>query len=498
MKKLIIFTGITYFTILFSACDNWLTLEPQDEITGNEYWKTKEQVNAELVGCYSSLLQNPSGSSRTLPEYLFLWGELRGDLISYNSGVKFDEYSVMNGIISQDQSLCNWNDVYRTINYCNTLIAKAPDVLKTDHTFTETQLNQYISEALTIRSLMYFYLVRVFSDVPLKLDATLSDGDNFQIPKSNTSLVLNQIVSDLATAEKNAVTTYGTDKLDKGRVTKYTINAIQADVYLWREQYDSCIIACDKIINSGQFGLVTEYRSLFTQGQTGESIFELEFDPQALNPFYTMFSTSKGRRFLAAQRVVDDIYMVDENNPEVNYDRRGNNASIKYSNLSIWKYLGLNSSTGRTEEESYAPWILYRYADVLLMKAEACAQIGRGQETKDLIERVRERAHAIDATAQDPAPDDVDGLTDYVLAERAREFSFEGKRWFDLLRNAKREHYRRIGLLTDLVIKVAPDVRMQTMLNNIQDTLSHYLPIYYYELETNKKLEQNPFYKSEQ
>jgi len=497
MKKYKIIVSLLIIVIFFSACKNWLDLKPQDGLTSDSYWRTKEQVKAAVIGCYTSMMDNPSvtDNSRTVTDLLFAWGELRADMLSANSSASNEEKSTMNSMISPTFSICNWRPIYRTINYCNTLIQLAPNVLKTDETFTQAALNGYLSEALAIRSIMYFNLVKVFGEVPLKLDATLTDEVQLSRPKNTSSEVLDQIDADLLRADSMAVTTYGTIAENKGRITKYAINALQADVYLWREQYEKCISACDKVISSGQFGLVTDYSSLFEQGQTSESIFELEFDPQLLNSFYTLLSTDIGKHFLAAQRVVDEIYMIDQNDPSNIYDRRGNNASLKFSNLSIWKYLGLNSSTGRTQAQSYAPWIFYRYADVLLMKAEACAQFSRGSESLDIIKQIRDRAQAISSTEQLLSPDDVFGITDYILAERSREFAFEGKRWFDVLRNAKRNHYERKSLLVTLMVNIAPQTLQTTMVNNIQDTLSHYLPIYTYELQTDKALVQNNFYK---
>ena len=78
-----------------------------------------------------------------------------------------------------------------------TPIEKAPEVLTNDNTFTQAQLDSYLSEAKTIRALMYFYLVRTFGDVPLKLDATLSDENIQPIAKSTQAEVLTQIVKDL-------------------------------------------------------------------------------------------------------------------------------------------------------------------------------------------------------------------------------------------------------------------------------------------------------------
>lgn len=485
---------IILMAFMYSGCSKWLDIKPENGLSKADYWKTKEQVQAMVVSCYQSMM---TGSSpRNVVELLFLWGEIRADMINTDSRAQSDEQLAINGYITEDLSLCNWAPLYRTINLCNTVIQLAPDVLKTDPSFTQEALNGYLSEAYGIRALMYYYLVRTFGEVPLKLDATLSDEVNLAIPKSPSNVILNQVVSDLTQAEKMAVTSYGLTSNDKGRITKYAINAMQADVYLWREQYDSCLLACNKVISSGQYGLLRNYGSLFQSGQTNESIFELVFDDQLLNPFFNMFDPTLGRRFIAAQRVVDEIYTVDVLNSD-NKDYRGDMASLRFSNLSIWKYLGMSSSSSssRDASQSYSPWIFYRYADVLLMKAEAEAQQNDLTGSLYIVNYIRKRANALDGTiSADTAT--MDGMTDYVLAERAREFAFEGKRWYDLLRNAKRNKYARQDILTNLVLTVAPEARVGIMKNNILDTLSHYLPINTNELKTDTALIQNQFYKT--
>jgi hypothetical protein len=157
--------------------------------------------------------------------------------------------------------------------------------------------------------------------------------------------------------------------------------------------------------------------------------------------------------------------------------------------------LGLDNSRQRTSTESYAHWIVYRYADILLLKAEALAQTGGGNEALEIIEQIRDRASALDATERGIEPDDVAGLTDYILEERARELAFEGKRWFDVLRNAKRDDYARLDILVSMAVKSAPPDRQQSIINKLLDSNSHYLPIFLQELQINPKLEQNPFYK---
>lgn len=481
-----------------ASCKKWLDLQPQDGLTGAEYWKTKEQVQAAVFGCYASLTGSATGS-RTAAESFFLWGELRADMITSTLATTAEQVDVMNVNILPTNSIANWRGIYETINYCNTVIDFAPGVLAKDATFTQAALDKYLAEAKAIRALMYFYLVRTFDEVPLKLKATSSDKDIADLAKSPQSVVLDQALKDLADAEKSAVTDYGDRASNKGRITRATINAIQADIYLWQEKYAECVAACNKIISTNQFGLIdgsdanTWYKTLYVNGNSNESLFELQFDVQKPNTFYTMFLGSQ-RKFLANPIVMDEIYTVDFLDP-LKFDIRADGAAVRATDQTIWKYMGLSNTSARAQEESYAHWIMYRYADVLLMKAEAQNQLGNGQEAIDIINIIRARARALVATAQNPAANDKIAIADYILKERSREFAFEGKRWYDLLRNAKRNNYQRLDLLLDMVASTVPPNRQQQAIAKFKDKNCHYLPIYFYELTTNKALVQNPFYK---
>jgi hypothetical protein len=494
MKKFTLYrTSVLFLLIvLLGGCNDWLDLEPQDAIIKDKYWKTKEQVEAAVIGVYASLLGTTDGS-RSIPELAFLWGEMRADMIIPNNNALFDEVEVVNGNILQTNGLANWRAFYKTINYCNTVLDLAPAVMESDPTFKESQLQAYRAEMLTIRSLMYFYLVRTFKEVPLKITATVSDDDPYEIPKSTEEEILNRIIADLNEAEQLAVASYGNHDMNKGRVTRYTVNAIQADVYLWKEDYANCKIACDKIINSGQFGIVESnawFLEIFVEGNSNESIFELQFDAQKTNPFYNMFATNG--RWLSSILVLEEVYTIDFDVAE-NKDIRGEDASLK-SDGRIWKYMGWDASRSRTIAESYANWIVYRYADIRLMKAEAMALTGEGAGAIDIINSIRTRGHALEATRKDIDPADVEGLLEYLLEERAREFAFEGKRWFDVLRHARRNNYANLNLLINMAVKTAPIDRQQSIINKLRDTNSHYLPIFQYELQTNRQLVQNPFY----
>ena len=158
----------SYFTliltaVLFTGCKKWLDLKPQDGIVKEEFWKTKEQVKASVIGIYSSLMESSSGTYGrqdyipSLAEQLFVWGEGRADNIALATFSSADDIELVNVNIQPINVNANWRPFYRTINYCNTLIEKAPEVLANDNTFTQAQLDAYLSEAHAIRALMYFY-----------------------------------------------------------------------------------------------------------------------------------------------------------------------------------------------------------------------------------------------------------------------------------------------------------------------------------------------------
>lgn len=498
MRKRFYICLLSIGIILISGCNEWLYLEPEDGIIRQEYWKSKEDVHSAVMGCYASLLGNGQGKDYSVPELLFIWGEIRGDMISLHR-LKSEYQYIINGDILPDNKVCMWNPFYRTINYCNTVLEFAPGVQQIDPSFSMDQLNQYMAEVRALRALMYFYLARSFGEVPIKLTATKSDVENFVIPKSSHQEILTQIKTDLRLAEAYAPITYPDLASSKGRITRAAVNAIQADVYLWNSQYDSCILACNKIINSGMYGLLENdlfwFTNLYVDGNSVESIFELQFSTEVLNPYYRMLKRDK--YFRASALAIEEYFPVDFNQPPDSADIRADGASYKISdNYTIWKYIGKDRYTARFEYEAYGNFIIYRFAEILLFKAEALSQQGNINEALKLVNLVRKRGQASKASAyvdvSDPST-----MTEYVLAERCREFAYEGKRWYDVLRVARRNDYERMDLLISMVLRSAPAEKRVTIMNKYLDTQSHYFPIYYTELQANPALEQNPFYGEE-
>lgn len=489
MKKTIFHIILIGLVTGFGSCKKWLDLKPQDGIVGDEFWNTKEQVDAAVTGVYTSLQANT--------ELFFIWGESRADMVATGFRANQDELDIVNLNMLPNNRYVNWRTMYQSINYCNTIIQMAPGVLKKDNTFGQAQLDRALGQALAIRGLLYFYLVRSFGEVPLNLKATVSDNDLVSLAKSSQEDMLNQIAEDLQRAATLLPETYGSVDQDKGRVCRYAAHAMLADVYMWMDKYNEAAAECDKIINAKKYSLVNRtsfFNSVFFRGNSQESIFELQFDAQRLNPFYDMHVPSR-KRWGAAPHLVDVVYGIDLVNTFPKVDVRGDGTAFRSTDFTIWKYMGADNRgiDFRAPDQSFAHWIFYRYADVLLLKAEALNELNKPLEASRIVKDIRDRANAIDLKIMDSV--NKGPMAIYILEERQRELAFEGKRWYDVLRNAKRNNYEKRQLLMEMATLIIPADRRQAAFAKLTDNNSHYFPVYFYELQTNKLLEQNSFYK---
>ncbi|MFD2164409.1 RagB/SusD family nutrient uptake outer membrane protein [Paradesertivirga mongoliensis] len=498
MYKNIIYRILLALIVVSSAsCQKWLDVKPQDGLIKQEFWKTKEQLQSAVTGTYISLVDN------NIVSQLFRWGELRADLVmvaQVPGKPSNDEIQLGNGNLLPTNSIADWSGIYRVINNCNQVIDNAAGVSQNDPTVSMKEVNESVAEVKAIRALLYFYLLRSYRDVPLQLQGVSEDTQVMSLPKSGPDEVAAQILEDLKFAEEHAVETFvANPSFDKGRITKFAVFAIQADVYLWLDRYEEALQACNKVIESGRFRLVpgdgaTFFNDLYFEGNSDETIFAFQYTVERPNPFYSMFQAA-AKPLTASTAALDEIFKKDINDPEAK-DLRAEGVSFHATDLSIWKYTGKNDKDPREANQSIAKYNIYRYADVLLMKAEALAYIpGNGQAVMDLIDQVRDRARALDVTKQDPDLNNSSSLAQYVFDERGREFAFEGKRWFDLLRFAKRNDYENLDLLIARATLNVPSNLSQSVAIKLSDTNSHYLPVPFRDMQANKNLVQNPFYK---
>jgi len=471
------------------ACDDWMELIPPEGLIREEFWKSKEDVESVVMGAYETFSRQAGR--------MFLYGELRGDMITGGSSQGGSERNIQEGNIYSDNYLCNWSEFYKVINYCNEVIANAADVQDLDNTFTDYQLQAYLSEAIFIRSLAYFYLVRVFKDVPYITNPSESDDTDFYPEKTDGDEILGYLIDDLEEYRTYATTDgYKTVEELKGRATKASFDALLADINLWMFNYDAVIDHVSKIQANTEFKLneYNEWFSLFNPGNQAESIFEFQFDTERSqsNNLFGMFLEDNKNTYASTAAI--DLLGLEESGELW----RGEGASIVYfgneTQYLIWKYIGSEygktSSVRSQSEEGSANFIIYRLPDVLLMKAEALSQLERYQEAEDLVNFVRGRAQVAPLNIADSPV----AFEDAILDERARELAFEGKRWFDLMRMGRRNNFKRKNKLIEIILSNVPSTQKRILEVKLSNPLGWYLPIHEDEIERNKNLDQNPYY----
>ncbi|MDF1572548.1 MAG: RagB/SusD family nutrient uptake outer membrane protein [Bacteroidales bacterium] len=491
-KIFLIITGLA----LVVSCDQWMGLIPPQGLIREEFWQSKEDVEAMLMGAYDTF-GNMNGN-------LLLYGELRGDMIRPDYGLGNDARQISESTIYEDNGMCNWRSFYEVINFCNEVMKNAPLVKEIDETFTEYQLNGFLAEAIYLRSLTYFYLVRIFKDVPYVTEPTETDESEVYPVKSTDTEIIGYLLEDLETYRPFATTDgYQTIEEIKGRATKAAFDALMADINLWIFDYEEVLRHVAKIEANKDLVILSEdeYFDLFYPGNSIESIFEIQFNDEKGQPNGLYGLTNYFSNNLDPSEAAIQMFAAKNGEEPV----RGEGFSIKKEgedDYIIWKYVGRapDGETARaSSEQRSANFIIYRLADVLMMKAEALSQLERYTEAREIFNggssykyfyELTDRAGINDFTAADtPA-----SFEDAILDQRARELAFEGKRWFDLMRMGRRNNYQRKLKFIEIAVQNAPSTQKRILRTKLTNPLGWYLPIHEDELERNKNLEQNTYY----
>ena len=439
--------------------------------------------------------------------------------------------------LTSDNKLCSWAGMYKILNYVNSVIYYAPEVQKKDETYYQAYMNAHLVEARFLRALTYFYLVRNFKEVPLILRPYVDDAHPFDVSKNTEEEVIEQIRADIDWAlQSGAAKEFyeGTEwtGATKGRATKWSLYALLADVALWSGDYDTCIEACNHLLNArteSQSGYFPAFMSepahwfnIFYLGNTNEGIFELNWQEtifgQVTGSPSAIFTVGSSAAYQFSEsmsdRLEEESAMGVEAGKESVRALWGACAVITEgeSQHCVWKYNGLPEEKTVSQTRLYkdANWIVYRMADVLLMKAEALVWKGgyeNGLEALGLMHQVRTRAglpgyaavgaegEIVGGSIEINVDDQLEMLT-AILHERDIEFAAEGKRWYDLMRFGRSQDYKYkeefISLLKECN-ESADDAWLETVL---EDPYGWYLPVIQSDIDSNPYLEQNPYYAS--
>jgi len=328
-----------------------------------------------------------------------------------------------------------WSELYFAIRNANLVIKNTPNSSE----ITDNEKAQFIGEAKYMRAFCYFNLVRCWGGVPLRTEETMSE---LEIARSSVDDVYDLIISDLEYAEQNlpdAPRLIGTP-------SKWAAKTFLADVYLNLKNWGNARDLAKQVINSGKYSLVNvnvadDFYEIYGPNviNTTEEIFYLKFSTSEGWDF-TMFAHHPGSKLHAGGGYYGHYTRTD--NPVIaNWD---DNDLRKEFILYTWN-IGIGSNTLLykkfiTPEETHAPndYPWYRYADLLLIYAEAANQANNGP-TADAIEclnKVHRRAYGFDPEIPSPVDFkindyDIESFLDLVIKERGYETMYEGKRWLN-------------------------------------------------------------------
>ncbi|GAB3991822.1 RagB/SusD family nutrient uptake outer membrane protein [Spirosoma daeguense] len=435
MKKILFF--LPFLGLL--SCKEVLVEKPK-AVAVETFYNTASEVEAATNAAYAQL-RATNGITGQLGAQLEAYTDYSYGRGSYQVLSDFQGLNSTNIPRTDD----GWRLFYLAIRNANLVIQNAPKGAN----ISQADVTKYVAEAKYVRAFAYFWLVRNWGGVPIRTEAQLNEPN---VKRNTAEEVYTLILSDLKEAETNLP-----DKgAQVGRATKWAAKAALAEVYFTRNQYAEARDKADEIIKSNLFSLVpvataAEFDTKIfgpTVVTTPEEIWYLKETRQNDQGMYlAMFAHHPGSRLHGAGGFYAH-YSDTETNPVIkNWDSADlRKAAFWYS----WDIgLGKNSILCKKFSDPIAAtgtgagndFPVYRYADILLLYAEAASRAGNGptQAAVDAVNQVHRRAYGKTPTATSTVDFKLADFTattfnDLVLKERGYETQYEAKRWLDLKR----------------------------------------------------------------
>lgn len=450
MKK---FSIITFALVLLfpMSCEDYLDLDPPFAQDAENYFNTQEDYELALIGAYD-LLQG---------SFITQWiGEIAsdnsiagGESVTDTEGLH--EIDAMNhdAVNLELQSVLRWN--YAGIARCNFIMENKD---KTDFNGKD----QLLAEVRFLRAYYYFQLVKYFGDMPLIIDRRIGAQEVTEIERTPKADIYAQIESDLTFAANNLPW----NNPVKGHAEKGSALSLLGKVHLYQKEYTQAAARFDEVITQGRYSLVSNYEDLWYAAteDNSETVFDVEYsnleggsyecliclegnpaagfqgirqytgpvygDGNSYNlptqDLYDAFDPSDPRRDLT---VLDIDAFIAANDPNATYAIGGGGHTGFYNN----KYIKRQAELGLPDDDLTSPlnYKAIRYADVLLMAAEAHAQSGNDPLAQNYLNQVRQRVGMPDITSTG------NQLLEDIYLERRYELSGEGLRFFDLVRTGR-------------------------------------------------------------
>ena len=402
-----------------SCGDSFFDLEPASSVTIDKVYKTASDYNVAVIGCYAKLQSQVNFYTECC--------EYRSDNLSLGAptaGTQ-DRYDIdhftekpSNGILSSYWANFN-NNVYR----CNLLLDQIDGA-----NFAENLKKQYKGEAMFIRALNYFNMYRIWGGVPATKHV-VSAAEALKVARYSDEQMFDLIAGDLKEIVDNNYLPETYSSADMGRATSGAAKALLGKVYLTFHKWTEAKDILSQLI--GKYQLVSPIAQVFNvdNKNNNEIIFAVHFNKEIEGEghsyWYNLTNASDDTNQTSS--LLNTFPTGDTRKDLITY------VQVEKTVRLMNKFYDTKSPTFKTVGNDQ---ILLRYADVLLMYAEALNEIqydaSEGSLALKYLNAVRQRAGISNLTAKQLPTQEK--FRKGILVERQREFPYEGQRWFDLVR----------------------------------------------------------------
>ncbi len=434
---------------------------PINAPTDANFWKNESEATSAVAGSYAQLriAMNEMGMAH------FYYGDTQTDQFAVRTnGEDYPAITQMNWqtFIAPSETfrglirLRRWDNFYRAIDQMNRCIKFIEPIPLSSFTSANRQAakDQLIGENYFLRAFTYFYMSRIWGDVPLVIESVPDAANAVNIARTPQTRVLEQCIKDLEEAIKLMPYVAGATATRPIRANRGTCYALLAHIYAWRGEYDKVAPAADSVILRGGYTHVTRanraaYLSMF-RGNSSEGIFEIA---QNANNEGAAIQTADGAivnniagRTLKAPHLLTNLgnsfFPLDAGNLNVLFPNNADSVDLRRRNgFDFWgttdpiciKYSNIiYTGPNNTSPLSLNNIIVFRLADIKLLKAEALASLGNIAAARTIVDEIRTLAGVAPITAPDAT------FFETVIQERGRELFLEGHRFYDLVRLARR------------------------------------------------------------
>ncbi|WP_316811833.1 RagB/SusD family nutrient uptake outer membrane protein [Pedobacter heparinus] len=504
IKKIILASAMTT-SLCLSSCSDFFEVTPSNHIREEEFYKNREDLNASAIGMYESL-------TKEVHKFL-LWGDARADMVTtgqLDPDPYINEFVVNN--VSTDNPYTNYAGIYRTIARCNRQMEKVYQVKALDTKIADRDASAFYAEALLLRAVCYYQLLRTYATFPIITtdfaehityinaagetvkEPTLSLSSEqirsiYNMP-ANQQEVWTLVYNDILTAlgmlpinyQWNGTTLSGEERY--GRVSQVLAATYAAEIALWLGEYQTASSFCDLPIrnanhtlgNSGNWfnQFSSSYAPLHSMFLLGFK-YTNSFETNRLQEFTSSVRADGGKYYLKpVPSVVDPLFKDDVSLTDADI-RAQASYKVVAGDTVIWKYIGLDNVLAmRKSYESSASWHIMRSADAFLLKALADLMLNNYSSAFNFINMVREARGLVILDKLTFPYTNKEVMEDMIFKERAREFAFEGKRWYDLMLRSKLD---RRNVLADAVSAKYPQNLRAAIRAKLQNEANWYIPV---------------------